>query len=161
MATRRELRGLEAFISRTKLQVSGLSEIHDALANLAEGVGHQRARDVLVKVGSRIVRRAKPLTPDDPETQGALRESVRLHSALISAGKTPKTISMTVMAGGEPLEKRMKGHLYRAWALVQHEDTTLRHPNGGQAKFIEQPFLEEAPKVPGEVLDALVEAAED
>jgi hypothetical protein len=31
----------------------------------------------------------------------------------------------------------------------------LRHPNGGQAKFIEQPYLEEAPKVPDALLSAI------
>jgi hypothetical protein len=29
-----------------------------------------------------------------------------------------------------------------AYAIVQHENLTLRHPNGGQAKYLEQPVME-------------------
>jgi hypothetical protein len=31
-----------------------------------------------------------------------------------------------------------------AYAVVQHEDLTLTHPNGGEAKFLEKPLLERA-----------------
>jgi hypothetical protein len=34
-----------------------------------------------------------------------------------------------------------------AYALKQHEDLTLNHPNGGEAKFLEKPLLEEVPNI--------------
>lgn len=33
------------------------------------------------------------------------------------------------------------------YAGRQHEDTRLRHPNGGQAKYLEQPFLANQQKI--------------
>lgn len=33
------------------------------------------------------------------------------------------------------------------YAVVQHEDTTLEHPNGGQAKYLEEPLMQEAGEV--------------
>lgn len=42
------------------------------------------------------------------------------------------------------------------YALVQHEDLTLNHPNGGSAKFLETPF--EAWKASGEPAQAITRA---
>jgi len=151
LATPRGLRGLQSFNSRATIDVTGAQEVLD-LMNFLGKDGQDAALTALVAKATVIRDRAKKLTPDDPETQGALVDSVRLSQ---TRKKSDGYMSVSIIAGGKPLEKRLKGHQYNAWALVQHEDTTLRHPHGGQAKFIEQPYLEVAPSVPGAVLDAL------
>jgi hypothetical protein len=156
MPTRRESRGLDAFVSKRSIRVTGLDEVADMIGSLGKD-GREAARLVLVEKGNEIVKRAKPLTPDDPETQGALRDSVRLSQTRASAKKG--TITVSVMAGGKPLEKRLKGHKYSAWALVQHEDLALKHPYGGGPKYLERPTLEVAPSIPDAVLAALEKVA--
>lgn len=44
------------------------------------------------------------------------------------------------------------GNLY---AIRQHEDTSLNHPNGGQAKYLEQPFNELAPLLQSVLADEI------
>jgi hypothetical protein len=55
------------------------------------------------------------------------------------------------VAGGTSLAKLASERNRKspgAYAVVQHEDTMLHHPGGGQAKYIEGPMLEIAPSVP-------------
>jgi hypothetical protein len=42
------------------------------------------------------------------------------------------------------------------YAIKQHEDTTLNHPNGGQAKFLEQPAREHRQKMRDLVKDSML-----
>jgi len=118
-----------------------------------EVVGKKAAKEAVNRVTAKMVRAAKPLTPDDPGTQGALRDSVRQVRTTVSS-KTGK-VTGGIVAGGKELERRLGKRTYNAWALVQHEDATLRHPNGGQAKFLEQPFLEMVGQVPHLLVEAL------
>lgn len=112
--------------------------------------GQTAARTVFGKFTARVVAKAKPLTPVDPEDGGALRDSVRAtkptatRTGLVSAG---------VVAGGAPLAQHLAAghHKANVYAVVQHEDATLHHTTGGP-KFVERPFLQEIERVPDELL---------
>ena len=115
-------------------------------------VGEKAAKDAMLGVTKRIVEMAKPLTPVQPEDGGELRNSVRAAKPV----KTRNGISAAVVAGGAPLAAsvRAEGHKANVYAVVQHEDLTLQHSVGGP-KFLERPFLSQAPSVVGAVQDAL------
>jgi hypothetical protein len=49
-----------------------------------------------------------------------------------------RQISVTIHTGPKSID----------YALIQHEDLDLDHPNGGEAKFIEKPLKESAPYLP-------------
>jgi len=139
---------------RVVADVTGDRElIRELLALGAAGV--EMGKEVLGDATQRIVKAAQPITPVDDIDGGQLRDSIR-------ATKPQKTaagrISAGVVAGGAPLSRLVseKGHKEPgAYAAIVHEDTTMRHPNGGRAKFIEEPWLVEAVKVPDALRDRL------
>lgn len=45
------------------------------------------------------------------------------------------------------------------YALYQHERTDLKHPKGGQAKYLEEPFLEEVGTWPNTFADRIKNAS--
>lgn len=47
------------------------------------------------------------------------------------------------------------------YAVKQHEDQTLNHPNGGQAKFLEQPYNESKAKIIKDIKDELAKGLGD
>lgn len=100
-----------------------------------------------------VADEARALTPDDPDTPGALRDSVRAINPTIS--RTTAKITAGIMAGGKSLEKRLGKRGYSAWALIQHEDLTQRHPHGGGPKFLEKPFFRHIEEYPELVVDAI------
>lgn len=46
------------------------------------------------------------------------------------------------------------------YALKQHEDATLKHPKGGEAKYLERPFNEKKGELENNVGDAVFKALE-
>ena len=134
-------------MARVVADVTGDREIIRDMLSLGKD-GIEFGKQVLDEAVERIAAKAKPITPVDDIDGGDLRDSIRVTKALATAAGR---ISAGVVAGGAPLERLVseKGHKEPgSYALIIHEDMTLRHPNGGQAKFIEMPYLEEAPKVP-------------
>lgn len=103
---------------------------------------------VLTAKAVEVARRAKAIVPVDDVEGGDLRDSIRVSKpSKTKAGR----LSVGVVAGGAPLARLASERKRKnpgAYAHVQHEDLTLRHPGGGQAKFIESPVLEVAPSVP-------------
>jgi len=139
---------------RVRLEVAGDARaLIDSLRR--HGVACDAAcKRVLSDAGDEAVRRAKPRTPVELEDGGQLRDSVRRGRVTrIKSG----TISCPVIAGGKPVEDWVREHghhKYNVYAVVQHEDTTLRH-SVGQAKFIESAVFEVAPTIPDRLLAAL------
>jgi len=138
---------------RVVADVTGDRELIRDLLRLGDK-GLDMAKDILGEATRTIANRAKSLSPVDPIDGGQLRDSIR-------ATKPTRTragrISAGVLAGGASLARLVseRGHKEPgSYALIVHEDPTLKHSQG-QFKFIEQPFLEVAPKVPDMVLDAL------
>lgn len=94
---------------------------------------------VFAEAAANIVREARMLVPDDPETPFRLGSTIRALKARITKGRGgAKRVEVTVLAGGAPLKKFMRKGGTPAWAIVQHEDLTIRHTKG-QAKFLEKP----------------------
>lgn len=139
-------------MARVVADVTGDKELIHDLRHLGDA-GVEACKEVLADATARIAARAKTICPVDDYDGGDLRDSIRTTKPQHT---TAQRVSAAVIAGGEPLAKLASEKSHRepgSYAVVVHEDMTMRHPNGGQAKFIEQPYLEEAPKVP----DALKE----
>jgi len=137
---------------RVRIQIDGDRELMNALQRMGKA-GLPAAKKVLKAFTDRVVPQAKAITPVEPEDGGALRDSVRAtRPTLTSRG----VLSVGVLAGGAPLAGKVAAthHHYNVYAVVQHEDLTLRHTDG-ESKFIEKPFVREAARVPGELLEAL------
>lgn len=136
------------------MEIFGEDALLDGLRRINTD-GIKRVREKLVEVMGAIAFEAAALAPKDPETVGQLADSVRVITPLFRNGK----LTTGVQAGGVPLQRRLEEgrHTQQAWAIVQHEDLTLRHPHGGQAKFVEKPFMQHIDKVPDAILEALDE----
>ena len=139
---------------RARIEVSGANELLDTIQSMGEK-GEEIGKSALDETTAIIAARARVLVPVDDYDGGDLRDSIRTTKANVTkAGR----VSAGIVAGGTSLAKLVseKGKKEPgAYALIVHEDVTMRHPNGGQAKFIEQPALEEAPKVPGRIEERL------
>lgn len=137
---------------RTRVDVSGASELLKDLKRMGTA-GQVAAKTVFGRFTTRVVAKARLLTPVEPEDGGALRASVRTtrpnvtRAGMVSAG---------VVAGGTPLRSVLaKGHhTENVYAIVQHEDLTLKHTDG-QAKYLERPFLQEVPGLPDELIEEM------
>lgn len=114
--------------------------------------GSEAAKVAMLRVADKMVDRAKALCPVDPEDGGELRASIRRTRGTIS--KKNGNVVVTVLVGGTPLKAALGARKYNIYAVLQHEDLTLRH-SVGQAKFLEQPVFQYAPAIPGEILGEL------
>jgi len=132
------------------VKIEGEEELLDFLSRLdLQGLNAIREK---VTARTRIwAAQARALTPDDPKTPGLLKDSVTIIRPITKDRK----ITGGLKAGGTLLERRIGKRGYSAWAIVQHEDLTLHHPHGGQAKFIEIPFMQGVTALPGDIWDAL------
>lgn len=134
---------------RVRFDVSGADE---AIADLKRMglAGQKAALKVFGAFTARVVAKAKPLTPVEPEDGGWLRDSVRAAKPTVTR---TGLVSATVVAGGAPLKAHLaKGHhSENVYAVVQHEDLSATHTVGGP-KFIERPFLQELQKVPDDLM---------
>lgn len=140
----------KGMVSSVRVTVSGSDEVRAALGKLGKA-GAVVAKDVIKAVTTEMVAMAKPMTPDDPETQGELRETVRIVTP--TASRTGKATG-GIQAGPTALGKRR----YSANALVQHEDLTLKHTSGG-AKYLERPFMAKVTSIPDKILAGLDKVA--
>lgn len=135
------------------MDVTGDREIIRDLLSLGPA-GTEAGKEVLGATTQRIAALAKPITPVDPIDGGELRDSVRATKPRAStAGK----ITSSVIAGGPKLAALVseRGHKQPGmYASIVHEDVMARHTHG-RAKFVEEPALQEAPKVPNALLDAI------
>jgi len=83
-----------------------------------------------------------PTSPNDP-APGTLRES----GTVLLPMWRDNTCECVLGYGGAA----------EAYALRQHEDLTYQHKAGQQAKYLEQPFDEEAPEALGRIADGMQE----
>ena len=86
----------------------------------------------VVKDGAKeILKEAKDQTPvDDEELIG---------SAAISEQETATSLELYVHFGSNPVSSE--------YAVIQHENPFYNHPNGGNYKFLENPFNAIAPSI--------------
>lgn len=120
---------------RVRAILTGHREAMDSLRRLGKA-GPKTIKTVLPSVTDRIVRRAQALCP---RRTGRAARSIRATRGTAAASGR---FSASVVAGGTP---------QTSYVERLHEDLTLRLRNG-QHKFIEVPFLEEAERVPDELI---------
>ena len=137
------------------METTDLGGVIESMRRLGKA-GPEAAMRILNQKAQNVAARARELCPDDPDTPGTdLADSIRATKATRSKGGM---ISVAVIAGGARLRKRLGKRAYNIIAVVQHEDPTLKHRRG-QAKFVEQPFLQLVPTVAPDLQDALDQEA--
>lgn len=109
----------------SRVTVSGLSEASKHLTRFLRTV-ETVPTNILLEEAPRIEETAKIRTP---EKTGKLKESVKVR---VSRDKRRPGLYAQASA-------RNRGYDY---ALIQHENLSYNHPNGGQAKFLESAFVE-------------------
>ena len=109
----------------SRVTVSGLSEASKHLTRFLRTV-ETVPTNILLEEAPRIEETAKVRTP---EKTGKLKESVKVR---VSRDKRRPGLYAQASA-------RNRGYDY---ALIQHENLSYNHPNGGQAKFLESAFVE-------------------
>lgn len=130
-----------------RIEVTGQDDLAKMLGDLGRE-GGEAAKRVLIRKADKILAAARPLVPDDPLTSGNdLKSSLRrTRGSIMKNGD----VIITVIAGGAPLEAALaaKGHKgANVYAIVQHEDLTLKHQHGGP-KYLERPVYQIAPEIP-------------
>lgn len=100
--------------------ISGLKEVYKGL-QLTEEEIIQAALKGQKKLAANILGESQKLVPVDT---GTLQRSGHI--------TTDTGLNITTISYDTP------------YARKQHEDPTLNHPKGGQAKYLEQPFNEKA-----------------
>ena len=109
----------------SRVTVSGLSEASKHLTKFLRTV-ETVPTQILLEEAPRIEETAKIRTP---EKTGKLKASVKVR---VSRDKRRPGLYAQASA-------RNRGYDY---ALIQHENFSYNHPNGGQAKFLESAFVE-------------------
>ena len=109
----------------SRVTVSGLSEASKHLTRFLRTV-ETVPTQILLEEAPRIEETAKIRTP---EKTGKLKGSVKVR---VSRDKRRPGLYAQASA-------RNRGYDY---ALIQHENLSYNHPNGGQAKFLESAFVE-------------------
>lgn len=132
---------------KIRVEATGQREVMESLSRMGKA-GTECAKVVLKRFAERILAKARPLVPVDDVDGGDLRDSGRLTRPTA----TKNAVSAGVMFGGLNVRG---GAIY---PIKQHEDLTLKHRHG-QAKFLEQPFFQEAPGVPDALMAELDKVA--
>ena len=109
----------------SRVTVSGLSEASKHLTRFLRTV-ETVPTQILLEEAPRIEETAKIRTP---EKTGKLKESVK-----VRVSRDKRRPGLYAQASAEN-----RGYDY---ALIQHENLSYKHPNGGQAKFLESAFVE-------------------
>lgn len=109
----------------SRVTVSGLSEASKHLTKFLRTV-ETVPTQILLEEAPRIEETAKVRTP---EKTGKLKESVKVR------------VSRDKRIPGLYAQASARNHGYD-YALIQHENLSYNHPNGGQAKFLESAFVE-------------------
>lgn len=115
------------------IELHGLNEVMSKIASALEGAPEltvDGVRDVVTDIGARAAEKAPVDTGD---LRGSMTTSVELNGDQIT-GEVRFT------------EK---------YAAVQHERVDFRHPQGGEAKYLEKAALEKADQIRAKVAAAL------
>ena len=124
--------------------VTGLTEVHQRLQALSAEVPFLMAI-ALKQEGDALAEVSQSLTPVET---GALQASIHADEPQLAGAVAWITIS----AGGpgEGFERVPSNYAIRV-----HEDTTMRHPRGGQSHFLSQPLFAATEDILKSLADAL------
>lgn len=102
------------------LEITGFKELYKKMGLLEEEIKKGALKGLKI-TAQNILGESQKLVPVDT---GTLQKSgtIKLNSETLTAQISYNT----------------------PYALKQHEDATLNHPNGGEAKYLERPFNEKA-----------------
>ncbi len=135
---------------KVRVEASGIEQVKASIRALGP-IGQQIAKRVIEEETLAMLVPIKADTPVEPEDGGQLRASVRISRPTVTkAGR----VSGGVVAGGSPLNKVLGKRKANVYAVVQHEDTTLKHNVGG-SHFVAKTFLKRAMQFPQKLLAAL------
>lgn len=120
------------------LKLTGIAEVKQAIGESAEAMSLALIRAV-ADAANDVATKSYHLVPVDTAN---LRNT---QDIVFQKSLNQKQARAKITYGG-PTQNSPDGANY---ALIQHERLDYAHPNGGQAKYLEQPFLEETSKWPG------------
>jgi hypothetical protein len=140
------------------MQIDGLDQLLRGFESMPAATRKRvkkRFGDVAIAAAERIA----PKVPTEPDG-GFLKASVRAGRAV----ELPNgVVSSSVIAGGDVLRgsPALEGHKFNVYAVVQNEDTSLRHDDG-QSQFMQAGATEAAgtllEDLEGDIDDAAKEA---
>lgn len=129
-------------MARSKaIQIKGVKELSDALKREPEKIRAVMVQ-AIYQTGVDVQNKAMTLVPVDT---GNLRSTADTTQPKLTGANR---VRVEVSFGG-PTKDAPEGANY---AAVQHERVDYAHPNGGQAKYLEQPFLEEVSNWPASLV---------
>lgn len=138
---------------RFKVAVEGAEEVQQFLRTMTPET-KKRLRPRLIKWGEKVLAVSRPGVPvSEDEDPGSLRDIGRVLRPTLSSTKAKLVVS--VVYGGDPLRPFVRRGGRKddtGYAIIQHEDLTLKHDDG-RAKYLELPFLAAAPEIPELVLE--------
>ena len=123
------------------VSVKGMKELNAQLEALGKDAKHALSM-AMMQSAQDVANEADELVPVD---EGILRATQDVKHKGMFTNKPNVTISY----GGPSAP----------YALVQHERTDLNHPGGGQAKYLEEPFLKETARWPYPLIERIKNAS--
>ena len=106
------------------LEFHGIPQLLQQLQRLSTAVLPPLG-EALYEDGNRIMGQSVQLVPVDT---GLLRSTAHVERPVTTAT-------------GVEVELRYGSHGLAEYSIVVHEDVTMNHPNGGEAKFLQTPLL--------------------
>lgn len=128
------------------MEVVGLDELLKVLKNIPVGAEAVAKKELEMSLAD-LQAKAQSLTPVD---SSALKKSA-FHEVNDTADGFSGIVGYAKLDGEYSMGKTPP---YK-YALRQHEDLSFKHPNGGQAKFLEQPFKENINAYTKQIGDAI------
>ena len=113
------------------IEIDGFQEIYKKLGLLEEEIAAAAFKGIK-KLGEVILGESQKLVPVDT---GVLKDS-----GTVQSNKREQSVTISYNT---------------PYARKQHEDNTLNHPRGGQAKYLERPFNEKVGEAEGYIANEL------
>ena len=123
------------------VSVKGMKELNAQLEALGKDAKHALSM-AMMQSAQDVANEADELVPVD---EGILRATQDVKHK----GMFTNRPNVTISYGGPSAP----------YALVQHERTDLNHPGGGQAKYLEEPFLKETARWPYPLIERIKNAS--
>lgn len=120
------------------LHITGVERVRAALRRMSRAGGDEALGRALYREGEAIMAKSKEIVPVDT---GVLRSTGR--------------VIPPVQRGGETVVALGFGGPSAPYAARQHEDLSLRHKPGQQAKYLEQPAVEAVPGMADRIADEI------
>lgn len=118
---------------RLNIKVLGTQKIKERLRRMEGLIPNAVAQGIYLE-GNNVMTESKEMSPVE---WGTLKNS--------------GYVTLPEMHGGRLVSELGYGGPAAEYAVVQHEHIEYRHPEGGEAKFLEKPFYQRAPSIPSNI----------